>query len=247
MVLYAIAIAAAAYNNLTFIWIAAAVVFPFLTGWSGYILRAVVDRWTQRYGFKIISDKVFYEIKKSNRYTLSYTTKLYAITDHLMAYPLAYKWSGNGEEGTPKLASPNQQLMAPIPKTYNRAKRKTTPYEATAVAAEGDWRYWFVAFTPPVHKGHTVKIEYSQDFQDKKSRTNPHLSYFVRTSMKKLELSVKFPADALPNKVAGSYVKLIDPNRPYKMRGVVYDKHKQWATWTIHHPKRGRYYRLDWQ
>lgn len=240
-ILYVIALAVAALNRSTLL-IIIAVVAPVVAGLAGYLLRPLVEERTQRYGFRILSDQMTYEIKGNNRYTLTYSTTLQAATDYLMVYPIGHQWSGKGEESTPKLANPGQQLMAPV--AINK-KQKSAPYEAHSITAEGNWRYWFAAFNPPIHKGNTVTIDYSQNFHDTKNTAQPYLYYFVRKPMKKVELQVKFPAKHLPPEVRGSFAKTNDPNRPYKKDGVVYDKHKQWATWTIHHPKRG-YYRLDW-
>lgn len=240
-ILYVIALAVVALNKSTLL-IIVAVIAPVIAGVAGYILRPIVEERTKRYGFKILSDKVVYEIKPNGKYSLAYSTKLEAASDHRMAYPIGYQWSGHGKENPPKLTSPNQQLMAPIKRA---TQKKTNPYEAASISGEGNWHYWFVAFNPPVHKGSKVTIEYSQEFNDAKNSTKPYLYYFVRKPMQTLELQVKFPAKNLPANVKGSFIKTNDPNRPYKMSNVVYDKHKQWATWTIHHPKRG-YYRLDW-
>lgn len=242
-ILYVIALAVAALNRSTLL-IIIAVVAPVIAGLAGYVLRPIVEERTQRYGFRILSDQMTYEIKGNHKYTLSYSTTLEAKNDHLMVYPIGYRWSGRGTIGTPKLTNPGQQLMAPVSRTAK--KQRNTPYEALEISAAGDWHYWFVAFNPALHKGATPTIDYTQDFQDTKVHAHPHLSYFVRKPMKKLVLQVKFPSNQLPTEVDGNFIKTNDPNRPYKKSGVVYDKHKQWATWTIHHPKRG-YYRLDWR
>lgn len=232
----------AASNSTFFFWVVLCAT-PLIAAWSGYLLRAFIEQRIQRHGFRIVSDSMSYEIGQHHDYTLHYSTHLLAAADHLMMYPICYQWSGSGTEGIPQLANEGQQLLAPLRIGHHR----TGPFEPMAVSTEGNWHYWFVAFNPPVHKGSEVEIKYSQDFQDKRGTAKPYIYYFVRTSMKKLELSVKFPSDFHPTNVTSSFIKAGDPNRPYRKPGVIYDADKQWAIWTINKPKRGYYYRIDWQ
>ena len=241
---YAVALYAASHTKI-FLWVLACGV-PLLLGWGGYLLRSVVEQRIQRHGFTVISDNMIYEIGPKHTYTLRYTTKLQAAADHLMVYPIGYQWSGSGVEGVPKLINNGQELLVRYRDSKNR-RIETMPYEALTVSTEGNWHYWFIAFNPPVHKGKEVEIKYTQTFQDKKITAKPYLYYFVRTSMKTLELSVKFPPHMNITEINGSYIKPSDPNRPYNKPGMVYDKDKQWATWTIQRPKRGYSYRIDWQ
>lgn len=240
LLVYAAALYVASDSTL-FIWILLCLT-PLLAAWGGYLLRSFVEQRTQRHGFRILSDSMTYEIGRQHNYTLRYNTRLLAATDHLMMYPICYRWSGTGNEGIPQLASEGQQLLAPL----RVAHQRTMPFEPMSVSTEGNWHYWFVAFNPPIHKGGMVDIKYSQEFQDRRDTARPYIYYFVRTSMKKLELNVKFPSGYHPTAVTSSFVKVSDPNRPYIKPGVVYDADKQWATWVIHNPKRG-YYRIDWQ
>jgi len=238
---YAVALFIASDSTL-FIWVLLCLT-PLLAGWGGYLMRAFIEQRVQRHGFRILSDRMSYEIGEDHTYTLRYHTQLLAKSDHLMVYPICYQWSGQGSEGSPRLANEGQQLLAPLAAAHHR----TGPFQPITVSTEGNWHYWFVAFNPPVHKGKEVEISYSQDFQDKRNTARPYVYYFVRTSMKTLELNVKFPAGFRPTSVTSSFVKPSDPNRPFLKPGVVYDADKQWATWTIQNPKRGHYYRIDWQ
>jgi len=242
LALNAIGIAVAAWNRSTLV-IAIAVLFGLLSAAIGFILRPIIEEQTQWYGFRIISNTMTYEIKNTNDFKLSYKTNLNPAQDHLMMYPIGHHWTGSGAESVPKLDSPDQQIMAPLVGKTLTAKPK--PYEATAISVAGDWRYWFVAFNPALHKGKPVTIEYSQNFHDTKKSAKPFMYYFVRRPMKKLTLVAKFPASKIPSEVIGSYIKTNDPNKADILDGVVYDKHKRCATLTIHRPKRG-YYRLDW-
>jgi len=230
-----------ASDSTLFIW-ALLCLTPVLAAWGGYLLRAFIEHRIQRYGFRILTGSMTYEIGRNHNYTLRYATRLQAEADHLMMYPICYQWSGSGTEGIPQLANEGQQLLAPL-----HARHRAGAFEPMAVSNEGNWHYWFIAFNPPVHKGQEVEIKYTQDFQDKQGTAKPYVYYFVRNSMKKLELSVKFPPEFHPVSVTSSYVKASDPNRPYAKPGVEYDADKQWATWVIHNPKRGHYYRIDWQ
>lgn len=243
LVVYAAALYVAS-NSTVFIWMLAGGV-PVMAAWAGYLLRSFIEQRTQRHGFTVLSDSMIYELGPKHNYALRYTTRLRAAVDHLMVYPIGYQWSGNGVEGIPQLEHPGQLLL-----TLFRARQRparTLPYEAMTVSTEGNWHYWFVAFNPPVHRGNEVEIKYSQNFLDKKRQAKPYLYYFVRTNMKQLDLSVKFPRGVHPRSISSSYIKSTDPNRPYKKAGVVYDKDKRWATWTIHRPKRGYSYRIEWE
>ena len=204
-------------------------------------------RRNQRHGFRIISDVMSYEINGNHKYTLRYATTIKAANDHLMVYPIGYRWTGSGVEAIPKLNGKGQQLLTPLQPRHKGSAIKIAPYEAPTVSTEGDWHYWFIALNPPVHKGEVVEIKYTQEFQDKKGMARPYLYYFVRTPMKQLELNVKFPANALPTSISSSYIKPSDPNRPYLKPGVEYDPDKQWATWVIERPKKGYCYRIHWQ
>ncbi|HEX6258661.1 MAG TPA: hypothetical protein VFZ48_04230, partial [Candidatus Saccharimonadales bacterium] len=200
-----------------------------------------------RHGFSIVSDNMSYEISPNNRSVLRFATKIKAGDNHLMVYPIGYQWTGSGEESVPKVTGKHQQLLTLTQKQRGRHTLKPVPYEATAVSTDGDWHYWFIALNPPVHKGDVIEIKYSQEFHDKKGQARPYLYYFVRTPMKQLELNVKFPTSMRPKLVSSSFIKPSEPSRPYPKAGVVYDPHKQWATWVIEKPKKGYCYRIHWQ
>lgn len=235
----------AAWNGSTLV-IALALSLAVISAAAGFILRPIIEEQKQWYGFRIISNKMTYEIKNSNDSKLSYKLELDPAQDHLMMYPIGHNWTGTGAESTPKLLSPNQQIMAPIVhKGGKTTPAKPKPYEANAISVAGNWRYWFVAFNPAVHKGKPVTIEYSQNFHDTKKSAKPFMYYFVRRPMQKLTLVAKFPAHHTPSEVTGSFIKADDPNKADILDNVVYDKHKRCATLTINRPKRG-YYRLDW-
>jgi hypothetical protein len=247
---YALALtlyAAALYvlgNTYLFFWIFVAAT-PVLTGWGGYLLKSYVEQQSQRYGFKVVSNIMSYEINPNHKYVLRYTTKVQSQANHLMVYPICYQWTGSGEEGVPKVTGKGQQLLTLAKR--GRGALSAKPYEASAVSTEDDWHYWFIALNPPVHKGGHVEIKYSQEFHDKKGVAKPYLYYFVRTRMKRLELNVRFPANSKIKTITGSYIKPSDSNRPYPTPGVVYNEDDQWANWVIDKPKKGYCYRINWQ
>ncbi len=235
-----------ANNSYLFFWIFI-LSTPILTGWTGYLIKSYLQQRNQRYGFKMLSDVISYEIKSNNRYILRCSTKIRADASHLIVYPVGYKWTGDGEETPPIITGKGQQLLGLVERyTSKNDVAKITSYKET-VSAEGDWHYWFVALTPPVYKGDIVDIEYSQEFYDKRNVAVPRLSHFVRTPMKRLELNVKFQANDLPKSVTCSFIKPSDPRRAHPSNGVNYDPQKQWATWVIENPKRGYCYRIQWQ
>jgi len=231
-----------ASHNRFFMWVLV-VTTPLLTGWTGYLLKSFIEQRNQRHGFSVLSSSMSYEIGNNHKYALRYSIKVKASTNHVMVYPIGYQWTGMGEEAMPKVTGRGQQLLA-IVDSYD-SKDKAAPYKATST--EGEWHYWFIALNPPIHKGETIDIKYSQEFHDKKGFARPELYYFVRTPMKSLELKVKFSVNALPATVTGTYTKLSDPSRPYQKTGVHYDPDTQWATWVIEQPKRGYCYRIYWE
>ncbi|HEU5187143.1 MAG TPA: hypothetical protein VFT87_01425 [Candidatus Saccharimonadales bacterium] len=243
LLLYGLILFIARHSNIFLAFLL--VTLPPLTGWTGYLLRSYFDRRNQRHGFTMVSDGMSYEIRKNHKYILRYTTKLRAAGDHLMTYPVGYQWTGAGRQGAPHVFSKHQHIMKVVHKSKNGVE-KIAPYKL-ANAADGDWQYSFVAFNPPVHNGELVQIDYEQEFYDKQHRAKPILYYFVRTPMKRLELSVKFPASGLPKAVTGSYIKPSDSRRPYLKRGVRFNKNQRWASWVISKPKRGYCYRITWQ
>lgn len=245
LLLYATALYLASHSHL-FMWVLI-IATPILAGWSGFLLKAYVDRIYNRHGFRILEDAVTYEIAYKHKYLLHFKTKLKGAADHLMSYPVSYQWTGSGQPAVPELTAKGQQLLALV---HRRADKnglaKVAPYVFTT-SAQGDWHYWFIAFNPPVNKGDIVEIKYSQEFIDTKGIAKPCLYHFVRTPIKRLELNVKFSKNDLPVTVRGSYFKPSDPRRPYQSADVRYDPDKQWATWVIERPKKGYCYRIDWQ
>lgn len=233
-------------NTRMFLWIffGASLI---ITGWTGFLLRSFLEHRNRRHGFRIMSDVMTYEIKPQHRYTLRYTTTLKAQTNHLMVYPVGYQWTGHGHEGVPIVTGDGHRLVAAVePSKENIGATHTTPHKITGHAA-GDSHYWFIAFNPPLHNGEVVDIKYSQEFHDEDAYANPILYYFVKIPMKRLELNVKFSKPSMPKEVWCSYIKPSDPKRSYKTTGVRYDSEKQWATWVIEKPKKGYYYRIQWQ
>jgi hypothetical protein len=227
-------------------WIGAAFVLC-LAGWGGYLLNEYRVRRSVRYGFTLRDVTMTYEINGNNRYKLKYLTKIKAATSHLMMYPIAYQWTGNGGESIPKVMGAGQRLLAPVKGRVDKHYvAKVVPYIMKRTST-GAWHYWFIAFDPPVHQGDEVTLNYAQDFHDIKGEAEPYLYYFVPTSMKRLELNVKFPAHAKPQKVVSEYIKPSDPSRPYAKAGVEYNPDKLWATWVINNPKKGYCYRIHWQ
>ena len=224
---------------------------PIFTGWGGYIFRGYWQARTQRYGFRILSDDVSYEIGPNKTYTFSYNTQVKACVDHLMVYPVGYRWSGEGEETMPQVTGAGQHLLAMIQNPKHKKGKKADlakllPYQTT-ISADGDWRYSFIVLNPPIHKDQTVNIEYSQGFVDTKNKARPRLNYFVRMPLDEVTLNIKFPDGVEPKKLTSSYIKPADPSKPLEREGVVFDKTKHWATWHITDPKPGYCYRIDWE
>lgn len=246
LLLYTGALFVAANTDL-FVWLFV-IATPLVAGWGGYLVHAFFEQRRQRHGFRIIEDKMVYELTAPQRATLKYTTKIQAETNHLMVYPIGYQWSGSGEEGTPKLLNKNQQLLTLADtSTASLGKTKSKPYIASTVSTDGEWHYWFVALNPPVHKNDQVEVKYTQDFYDKKNSAKPYLYYFVRTKLQRLELQVAFPTSSAPKAITGSYIKPSQPSRPYPTPGLVYDQDQQRVTWIIEKPKKGYCYRIHWQ
>lgn len=245
LLLYAAALYIARHSQL-FFWVLIATT-PLLAGWTGYLLKSFLERRNYRQGFRVLSDVMSYEIANKHASTLRYSTTLKAGTDHLMVVPIEYQWTGSGKEAVPQVIGKGQQLLAPVQQHSSKDNTaKIAPYKLTG-STEGDWHAWFVALNPPVHKGDIVEIKYSQEFHDKSSTAKPILYYFVRVPMERLELNVKFPKNALPRTVIGSYIKTSSPRRPHMREDVIYDPDKQWATWIIERPKKGYCYRIQWQ
>lgn len=227
-------------------WIGAALIL-LLAGWGGYLLREYLARRSVRYGFRLRDVTMTYEINSGNRYKLRYLTKIQAATSHLMMYPIAYQWTGEGTTSPPKVTGQGQRLLAPVKGRVGKNDvAKVSPYIIKRTST-GSWHYWFIALDPPVHQGEEVVLNYAQEFHDVRGEAEPYLYYFVPTSMKRLELNVKFPSNALPKKVVSEYIKPSDPSRPYAKAGVEYNPDKQWATWIIKNPKKGYCYRIHWQ
>lgn len=245
VLVYVILLYVSAHNEL-FLWILLATT-PFLAAWSGYLLKGYVNLRYQRHGFKVVSDAATYEILGNNRYALRIATTLKAMANHLLSYPISYQWTGSGEELLPKVTGEGQQLIGVI-KQYDpvTGHAKIGPYEET-LPYEREWHYWLVGLTPPVNYGNTIEIKYGQEFYDKRRTAKPSFYYLVKNPMKKLELNVKFPADALPKTVTSSYIKPSNPRVPKATKGVQYDPDKQWATWVIDRPKTGYCYRIEWK
>jgi hypothetical protein len=244
LVVYAAILYVSGHNHV-FLFIALGVT-PLLAGWGGYILRGYLQNRNQRFGFKLVSDKLTYEIRPNNSYRLSYRTKLKGCTDHLLVYPVIHKWTGKGMESTPQVAGQGQYLLSMIDKTaLAKHELKLEPYISNE-SADGDWQMWFVAFNPAIQKGDTVEVDYSQEFFDKKKSAKPMLYYVARIPMKRLELNVKFTDGSMPKKVRATVIKPTDTNLPHEMSGVIFDPDKQLITWVIHNPKRGYCYRLNW-
>jgi len=215
-----------------------------MAGWGGFLLHGFWYRSRFRHGFRVISDAITYEIGKNKHYTLRHDTSIQSGVDHVMVYPIGgYQWSGTGTEGIPELGSQDQQLLSLV----KNSTASPAPYIVSKVSTEGDWHYWFIAFDPPVNKGDLVRLHYALDFYDKQSTARPIFYYFVRTDMKKLVLNVKFSPKNLPKKVTCDFIKPSDPSKPFTNTGVLYEREKAWASWTIVNPKRGYCYRIHWQ
>lgn len=245
VLLYTAALYAASHSY-PFAWLIITIT-PLLAGWTGYLLKGYFDQKQLRHGFRIVADKMTYEIGRQGKSLLHFHTTLQAATNHLMVYPISYQWTGEGDEAIPEVTGPGQRLLALVRRHgHDSDEVKVAPYDFTS-SIQGDWHYWFVALNPPLHRGDITELQYTQAFHDKKGVAKPILYYFVKVPMKRLELSVKFPKEALPQTVKGSIIKASDPRRPRPVAGVQYDPEKQWATWVIKNPKTGACYRIEWQ
>lgn len=241
----AIAVFIARHSKLA-LWIAVCV-GPILGAWGGYLIKAYIERRNYLFGFKLRKVTMSYEIGNNHRYKLHYAGTIQAITNHSMVYPIGYQWTGSGEESVPKLTSKGQYLLAPVQGKIGREKMaKVVPYIVNR-AANGDWRYWFIALNPPIDKGDEVTIKYSQEFNDKKGIAKPYLYYNARVPFDHLELNVKFPAGHRPNKIVGEYIKPSDPHRPFLQAELTYDPEKLWISWVVERPKKGYWYRIRWE
>jgi hypothetical protein len=245
VLIYAVTLYVASHSHLfTPIFIVATMA---LASWGGYLLKSLLERRNVRYGFQVVSDVMTYEIHKNHRYTLKFNMRLKAQTDHLFAYPVGHQWTGSGGEKPPTVTGDGQQLLAVVePSNDIHHPNSIVPYKLSG-SSEGNWQYWFVAFNPAVHKGQTVDLKYTQEFEDRKNLAQPCLYYYIRTRMERLELNVHFANEHTTKKVSASYIKPSDPRRAYTGKGMVYDPDKQWATWVIEHPKKGYRYQITWQ
>jgi hypothetical protein len=245
LVLYAFVLYTAAHSHV-FLFIAIALT-PVLTGWGGYLIHGYLSNRNLKHGFKLISNVMNYELLGNNKYLLSFKTDIEAEASRMMTYPIGYQWSGSGDGAVPQLADPKQKLIGVVKEASNEGRSASVmPYKET-VSSEGDWNYWFVGFDHALYPGEKAQIRYSQLFEDKQRIAKPCIYYLVNTPMKRLELNVKFPANALPKTVTSSYFKLEDRRHAHTCEGVQYDPEKQWASWVIENPKYGYSYRIDWQ
>lgn len=244
--LLALAAALFAMRHTRVVELVVAIALPFLAGWSGYLIRAMLDQRDNRGGFRLVSNIMSYEIGKNNTYVLRYVTKLRATSDHLMVYPIGYQWTGSGEEGVPKVTGPGQQLLGPVRRNARGTATKAVPYESTAVSADDHWHYWFVVFNPPLDANDVVDVRYTQEFRDKRRTAKPYLYYVVRVPMERLELRVKFPTRAVQVNITASFIKPSNPLKAYVAKGMHYDAESRTASWIIEKPKKGYSYRLHW-
>jgi hypothetical protein len=241
LLVYALVLYAASHTHLfKYVFV---IVTLALAGWLGYIIKGFLEQRNQRYGFKVLSNVMSYDVGRNDKYTLRFHTKIRAESDHLFVYPVGHQWTGGGQEVPPKVTGEGQTLLANIEK--NGEVERVVPYRLTETT-EGEWQYWFVALNPPLQKGETADIKYSQVFHDTSKTAIPSLYYYVRTSTKRLELNVTFPANSGTKKITATYAKLTDGMRPYVSNAVVYDPDKRLATWTIENPKKGYCYRISW-
>lgn len=244
VLVYGVALYATSHSQL--FWWVVGIATPLLTGWTGYLAKSAVEQRNQRHGFRVVSDAMTYEINSNKKYTLRYNTEVKAGVDHLMVYPIGYRWSGHGDEGLPKISGKGQRLMAGVKHLNKNGTATIAPYDAS-VSTDGDWHYWFIAINPPALKDDIIQIKYAQEFYDKKGQARTYVRYFVRVPMKRLELNVKFPSKVLPATIVGSYIKPSDPSRRFVASGVEYNPDRQWATWTIDKPKKGYCYQIHWE
>jgi hypothetical protein len=245
VLLYVAALYIATHNQ--FFWWILLGATPFLAGWTGYLLKGHFEDRNLKHGFRVLSNEMFYEILGDDKYRLHFCTKLKAEANRMMVYPIGYQWSGGTEGSVPVLGDPSQSIVGVV-NLYDpvTGRTKVSSYKEK-VSSESDWNYWFVGFDHALYKGEEVEIVYTQDFSDKKHIAKPWMYYMVNTTTNKLELSVKFPADALPKSVTSSFTKLNDRRKVYPSKGVEYVPEKQWATWVIRKPKLNHVYRIDWQ
>ena len=241
--------AAALYvaNNSRLFWWVLAAATPLLAGWTGYLIRSYLDARNQKHGFQLLSHAVTYEILPANKYRYRLSACIKAEANRMMVYPVGYQWSGEGAGSVPRLGDKGQYLIGAINKyDVENESAKIAPYKES-ISSEGDWYYWFIGLSRALYKGETADIKYTQEFSDPKKKAKPYLYHMVNTSIKRLELNVKFPENALPKSVSCSYFKLSDRRRTYSSKGLEYSTDKQLATWVVEKPKFGYCYRIDWQ
>lgn len=244
LLLYAAVLYIAAHNAV-FWWVLIALT-PILSGWTGYLIHSYVALRGVRYGFRLLSDIMSYEVKLNDHYVLRYTTTLKAASNHLLSYPIGYQWSGATDGIVPEVITDGQKLLGVIEKYDKKTKTARVSSYQELVPSKGEWRYWFVGLAQPAYRNDIVEIKYKQEFFDKRKIAKPCLYYVVNSPMRKLELNVKFSGKQ-PRTVYCSYIKPSDPRHAYLGKGLQYDPEKQWATWKVTHPKKGYCYRIQWQ
>lgn len=233
-------------NSQIFLWILFALT-PVIAGWTGYLLKSYLESRNEKHGFRLLSNTMTYEVLGADKYRYTLHAVIQAEANRMMVYPVGLQWSGEGIAHMPRLSDPDQYLIGTITK-YDREKKlaRVAPYKEV-VSSESDWNYWFIGLQRALYKGETAEITYSQEFHDLKKKAKPYIYHMVNTSVKQLELSVRFPAEALPVKVTGSYFSLKDRRRIYTSADVQYSPDKQWASWVVKKPKFGYCYRIDWR
>jgi hypothetical protein len=243
LIIYVAFIYATRHNHF-FIWIIIAATLS-MAAWGGYTIHSLMQQRIQRYGFRTIKDSMTYDVSKPSRHILRYSTEIKAEADHLFVYPIAHQWTGSGAEEMPTVSEPGQQVLAQV-NTIDKAEGpKVGPYRLT-MASGGEWQYWFVAFNPPMQKGDTALVKYSQAFNNADHTAKPCLYYYVSRSMARLELTVKFPPNEKTKAITAHFFKPSDNRRPFTIKDAHYDPDNHTANWVIDHPKKGYCYQINW-
>lgn len=245
-VLLYVAVIYVSSHSQIFLWILLALT-PVIAGWTGWLLQSYFAGRNEKHGFRLLDHVMTYEVLGGNRYRYSLQARVRAEANRLMVYPVGYQWSGEGPVYLPQIRDKGQHLVGTV-ENYNSdtAAAHVAPYKEI-VASEADWNYWFVGFDRALYRGEIAEIHYTQDFYDAKKKAKPCFYHMVNSSVKKLEMNVRFPADALPTTVTASYFSLKDRRRVHMSKEIEYSPDKQWVTWTVKKPKFGYCYRIDWQ
>ncbi len=193
------------------------------------LLKSSPARWVLG-GYKYVRTDCLYVIHEDDlkHHTFTVEIEIEAIKSGVSILEDTYRWTGQGQEGEPKVVSPGHTLMGKIIK-------------------QNGWRYFYIHLGQELKTGGRTVVKTVQELYDSTNEFEPFLSKVVSLPIDHMILHVILPKNLSPINIFFREWSTEGPaSRVIREFTGKMNTHSREIRWEIQSPVFGHRYSIDW-